>query len=64
MKVLLLLNIGAILANDIFQRKEYNLQRRRREFVAKRRSKQISMDSRKLENDVLTGMIPKEKLRA
>ena len=61
MKALLLLSIGAVFANGILQRKEYNLQRKRREFVAKRRSKQISMDSRKLENDVLTGMIPQEK---
>ena len=60
MKALLLLSIGAVFANGIFQRKEYTLQRKRREFVAKRRSKQISMDSRKLENDVLTGMIPQE----
>ena len=63
MKALLWLSIGAVLANDLFQRKKYDLQRRRREFVAKRRSKQINMDSRKLENDVLTGMIPQEKFQ-
>ena len=40
--------------------KEYELQRRRHEFVAKRRSKQISMDviKDKLHSNIVTGMIP------
>ena len=47
--ILLILIVNA----DLPERKEYELQRKRREFVAKRRSKQINMDIAQLKKNVL-----------
>ena len=61
MKILLVLLFALVSsAGQNADRKKYELQRRRREFVAKRRSKQISMDiiKDKLHSNVITGMIP------
>ena len=55
MNIYLLLQI-LFVNGDLAERKEYELQRKRREFVAKRRSKQINMDITQLKKNVLIGV--------
>ena len=55
MNIYLLLQI-LFVSGDLAERREYELQRKRREFVAKRRSKQINMDITQLKKNVLIGV--------
>ena len=55
MNICLLLQI-LFVNGDLAERREYELQRKRREFVAKRRSKQINMDITQLKKNVLIGV--------